>query len=87
MADDWRRWRENRAKPGVAPAPWVRTIAFLLLFPLFFPLQFTNWLALVVAPKPKWPKELDALHQADLNPRRKPVIRVNGEIVSGDERS
>jgi hypothetical protein len=109
MANEWVRWRENRDKPGVAPAPWVRTIGFVLLFPLFFPLQFTNWLALVVAPRPKWPKELEAMHAADLaqlqqgeaqrrqqdltadrareapQPRRKPVIRVNGEIVSGGE--
>lgn len=107
MADEWVRWRENRDKPDVAPAPWVRTVGFVLLFPLFFPLQFTNWLALTVAPRPKWPKELDAMHAADLAqaqqsetqrrqqdltadraseaqvPRRKPVIRVNGEIVSG----
>jgi len=95
MADDWVRWRENRDKPGVAPAPWIRTVAFVLLFPILFPMQFTNWLALALAPRPKWPKELEALHAADLAraqgavdpaqeaqpPRRKPVIRVNGEII------
>ena len=108
MADDWVRWRENRDRPGVAPAPWFRTVVFVLLFPVFFPMQFTNWLALAVAPKPKWPKELEAMHAADLaraqaeeaarraadprldraqeaeRPRRKPVIRVNGQIVDGD---
>ena len=108
MADDWVRWRENRDRPGVAPAPWFRTVVFVLLFPVFFPMQFTNWLALAVAPKPKWPKELEAMHAADLaraqaeeaarrvadprldraqeaeKPRRKPVIRVNGQIVDGD---
>jgi hypothetical protein len=103
MADDWVRWHENRDRPGVAPAPWIRTVAFVLLFPILFPMQFTNWLALALAPRPKWPKELEALHAADLarakeaaqkeadpamdpaqeaqRPRRKPVIRVNGEII------
>jgi hypothetical protein len=103
MADDWVRWRENRDKPGVAPTPWVRTVAFVLLFPILFPMQFTNWLALALAPRPKWPKEWEALNAADLSqaqeaahkaggsamgraaqlqhPRRKPVIRVNGEII------
>ncbi len=109
MADDWVRWRENRDKPGIAPAPWTRTIIFIVLFPVFFPLQFTNWLALAVAPRPKWPRELEALHRADLlawqseqaaarsadllhnraqeavRPRRKPVIRVNGELISGGD--
>ncbi|WP_374514848.1 DUF6708 domain-containing protein [Niveibacterium sp.] len=109
MADDWVRWRENRDKPGIAPAPWTRTIIFIVFFPIFFPLQFTNWLALAVAPRPKWPRELEALHQADLltwqseqaaanqadllqnraqeavRPRRKPVIRVNGELISGGD--
>lgn len=95
MADEWARWSENRDKPGVAPAPWVRTAIFIVLFPLFFPLQFTNWLALVVAPKPKWPKELEAMHEADrmqyqsasIHPKRNPVIRVNGEIVADDGHS
>ncbi len=109
MADDWVRWHENRDKPGIAPAPWTRTIIFIVFFPIFFPLQFTNWLALAVAPRPKWPRELEALHQADLltwqseqaaenqadllqnraqeaaRPRRKPVIRVNGELISGGD--
>lgn len=106
MADDWVRWRENRDKPCVAPAPWIRTVAFVLLFPILFPMQFTNWLALALAPRPKWPRELEALHAADLSlaqqappgtggvttvrsqgaegARRKPVIRVNGEIVRRD---
>ena len=111
MADEWVSWSENRDKPGVAPAPWTRTIIFALLLPLLFPLQFTNWLALMVAPKPKWPKALDAMLQADRlqyqgeetqrqqkdstigtatesgRPRRKPVIRVNGEIVEDDSGS
>lgn len=111
MADDWVRWKENRDRPGIAPAPWARTIVFILFFPLFFPLQFTNWLALAVAPRPKWPKELEAMHAADLEksraaeaqrrhanplleraqeaerPRRKAVIRVNGELISGGDES
>lgn len=111
MADDWVRWKENRDRPGVAPAPWARTIVFILFFPLFFPLQFTNWLALAVAPRPKWPEELEAMHAADLEksraaeaqrrhanplleraqeaerPRRKAVIRVNGELISGGDES
>lgn len=90
MADDWVRWKENRARPGVAPAPWIRTIIFILLFPVFFPMQFTNWLALAIAPKPKWPHALEAMHQADLityqtertpQAQRKPVIRVDGELL------
>lgn len=90
MADDWVRWKENRERPGVAPAPWIRTIIFILLFPVFFPMQFTNWLALAIAPKPKWPHALEAMHQADLityqtertpQAQRKPVIRVDGELL------
>jgi hypothetical protein len=64
----------------------------VLFFPLLFPLQFTNWLALRVAPLPKWPRDLTDMHNADVaaagaqesaSARRKPVIRVNGEIVDG----
>lgn len=93
MADDWVRWKENRERPGVAPAPWIRTVIFIVLFPVFFPMQFTNWLALAIAPKPKWPRELESMHQADLityrterTPRlpRKPVIRVNGALLSDE---
>lgn len=111
VADDWVRWAANRHRPGVAPLPWGFTLWFILFFPVFFPMQFSNWLSLVLAPKPKWPKELEAMHQADLehlkveeaqrrlanplldrareaeNPRRKPVIRVNGELISGEDES
>ena len=68
-----------------APKPWVRTIAFVA----FFPLQFTNWLALRVASIPTWPKDITAMHEADLaeadTPRRQPVIRVNGELIAPSE--
>lgn len=96
-AEDWSLWYRDRDKPGLSPMPWFSTIIHLLWFPLWFPLQFSNWLALRLAPIPKWPKELEAMHAADLaelanqsaqsresnpgQPRRKPVIRVNGQIV------
>lgn len=105
LADDWVSWKENRDRPWLYPPPWIRTVIFVLLFPMFFPLQFTNWLALAISPKPKWPKEIREMHEADLreleqtrrqqraadrladraseaeHPRRKPVMRVNGQIV------
>jgi hypothetical protein len=103
MADEWALIVAG--KPAPLGKPWLRTAAFVVFFPLLFPLQFTNWLALRVAPVPKWPKDLAEMHAADVaeaqtktdatqaaaptgghtqeaaRPRRKPVIRVNGEIV------
>lgn len=84
LADEWALIASGQQ----APKPWVRTIAFVVFFPLLFPLQFTNWLALRVAPIPKWPKDITAMHEADLAevdaPRRQPVIRVNGELIDRD---
>jgi hypothetical protein len=95
MADEWADHLAGRPTP--LGKPWVRTIAFVVFFPLLFPLQFTNWLALRIAPLPRWPRELEQMHAADLRdvcasesnpsekgqvrPRRMPVIRVNGELV------
>lgn len=83
MADEWALIAAG--KPAPLGKPWVRTIGFVLFFPLLFPLQFTNWLALRVAPIPKWPKEIADMHTADLaeanRPKRKPVIRLNGELI------
>lgn len=82
LADEWALIASGQQ----APKPWVRTIAFVVFFPLLFPLQFTNWLALRVAPIPKWPKDIAAMHEADLAeadaPKRQPVIRVNGELIA-----
>ncbi|MEZ5627795.1 MAG: DUF6708 domain-containing protein [Rhodocyclaceae bacterium] len=96
-AEDWANWYRDRDKPGLSPMPWVSSIIWVLTFPLWFPMQFSSWLALRVAPVPKWPKELEVMHAADLaelvakekpaarvrgeRPSRKPVIRVNGQIV------
>ena len=83
LADEWALIAAG--KPAPLGKPWVRTIGFVLFFPLLFPLQFTNWLALRVAPIPKWPKEIADMHAADLaetnRPKRKPVIRLNGELI------
>lgn len=78
--------------------PWLVTAMFVGLFPWFmFLFQVTNWLALRVAPLPKWPRDLEARHAADLaevgpqsdgisQPRqpRKAVVRVNGQLVESD---
>lgn len=66
LADDWVAWSENKGKPGAPGMPVWQTFFAVLLFPILFPLQITNWLALSVAPKPKWPKELRAMHEAEL---------------------
>jgi hypothetical protein len=90
MADEWALIAAG--KPAPLGKPWLRMAVFVLFFPLLFPLQFTNWLALRVAPLPKWPRDLTDMHNADVaaagaqesaSARRKPVIRVNGEIVDG----
>jgi hypothetical protein len=101
MADEWADHFAGRPTP--LGKPWVRTIAFVVFFPLLFPLQFTNWLALRVAPLPRWPRELELMHAADLRDvithepgsspkraaraRRTPVIRVNGELADPGSRS
>lgn len=86
LVDEWALIANGQ--PAPLGKPWVRTIAFVLFFPLLFPLQFTNWLALRVAPIPKWPKEIADMHANDLaeldKPRRKPVIRVNGELLDSE---
>ena len=88
LVDGWALEQHERSEA----APWPQTVVFALMFPLLFLLQFTHWLALRVAPLPKWPKELEAQHAADLaelgvrpdgsresNIRRQPVVRVNGQ--------
>lgn len=86
LADEWALIADGQ--PAPQGKPWVRTIAFVIFFPLLFPLQFTNWLALRVAPVPKWPKDLANMHAADLaeleQPHRSPVIRLNGTLVDSD---
>lgn len=90
LVDGWALEQNERSEA----APWSQTVVFALMFPLMFPLQFTHWLALRVAPLPKWPKELEARHAADLaelsvrpdgsresSMRRQPVVRVNGRQV------
>ncbi len=64
LADEWALIAAG--KPAPLGKPWARTIVFVLFFPLLFPLQFTNWLALRVAPIPKWPKEITDMHATDL---------------------
>ena len=87
IAQDWVDWKANRRRPGISPAPLWGTFFAVIGFPLMFPLQVTNWLALRVARIPKWPAELVAMHEADLaelvHRRRQPVMRLNGEIVPG----
>lgn len=87
LAQAWIDWKANRDRPGLFPPPLWGTLFAIVGFPLMFPLQVTNWLALRVARMPKWPAELVAMHEADLaelaHGKRKPVIRLNGEIVPG----
>ena len=93
MIQDWLDYRQGKGS-GLGP-PYATMVFFFLFFPILFPMQFTNWLALKVAPCPHWPKELLRMHEQDLaelaaqapasppkpRPRRTPVIRVNGRIV------
>ncbi len=58
LADDWVRWRELRNHSERVSPPWIRSLIFVVFFPILFPLQFTNWLALIVAPVPKWPSHI-----------------------------
>lgn len=94
LVDGWALEQHERSEA----APWAQTVMFALMFPLMFPLQFTHWLALRVAPLPKWPKELEAQHAADLaelgvrpdgsreaGMRRQPVMRVNGKKIEPPE--
>lgn len=62
LVDGWMQERHARSEA----APWAQTVVFALMFPLMFLLQVTHWLALRVAPLPKWPKALQAQHAADL---------------------
>lgn len=62
LVDGWMQERHARSEA----APWGQTVVFALMFPLMFLLQVTHWLALRVAPLPKWPKALQAQHAADL---------------------
>jgi hypothetical protein len=64
IAEDWADYFAKRPLP-LGP-PYGTTIAFLVLFPVLFPMQITNWLALMWAPCPKWPKDLLCMHQQDL---------------------
>lgn len=66
LADFWVDWKAQRGQPGAPKAPWVATLFAALLFPVLFPFQITNWLALRIAPIPKWPKDVAAMHKADL---------------------
>ncbi len=93
-------WRDHFAGEKLALGlPYGMTILYILMFPLYFPMFATNWLALRVAPCPKWPREWLRMHQRDLaelaahspaSPAhvwRKPVIRVNGRIIDVDPNS
>ena len=87
LAQDWIDWKANRGRPGLFPPPLWGTFFAVVGFPLMFPLQVTNWLALRIARIPKWPAELVAMHEADLaelvHGKREPVMRLNGEVVPG----
>ena len=62
LVDGWMQERHARSEA----APWGQTVVFALMFPLMFLLQVTHWLALRVAPLPKWPQALQTQHAADL---------------------
>lgn len=66
LADSWVDWKAGRGKPDAPGMPMWATFFAVLLFPVLFPLQVTNWLALTVAPRPKWPKALREMHDAEL---------------------
>jgi hypothetical protein len=94
LAQTWIDYWPRREMPGIK-APWFLTIAMLLFFPVLFPMQFTNWVALRFAPIPKWPKEIEEMHAADLRAlrmqaqqkvERTPVMRLNGEVVESLKR-
>lgn len=85
-------WEMELERPSQIP-PWGTTVLLAVMFPLLFPMQVTHWLALKVAPRPHWPRQLEATHAADLAelglrpregwqeaPRRQPVVRLNGEL-------
>jgi hypothetical protein len=94
LAQTWIDYWPQRKNPGIK-APWFATIAMTLFFPVAFPMQFTNWVALRFAPIAKWPKEIQEMHEADLRAlqmqvqqkvERTPVMRLNGEMVESTKR-
>jgi hypothetical protein len=94
LAQTWIDYWPQRGNPGIK-APWSATIAMTLFFPVAFPMQFTNWVALRFAPIAKWPKEIQEMHEADLRAlrmqaqqkvERTPVMRLNGEVVESTKR-
>ncbi|MFN2120576.1 MAG: DUF6708 domain-containing protein [Anaerolineales bacterium] len=88
VIQDWIDAKQGRS--AGLPPPYATAFFSLLFFPVTFLLQVTHWIALWTAPCPTWPRDLIEMHARDLaeledagkpRQRRKPVIRVNGQIV------
>lgn len=97
---DWKANKDAGGHPSVAKPPIAFTVTGIIAFPFFFMLQCTHWLSRWTARIPKWPKEIRDMHEQDLReweaqqkaqqakankPKRKPVIRLNGKIISGGD--
>lgn len=63
IVDDWAR--EER-EPSELGKPWGLALFFGSAGLAMIPMQITNWLALQVAPKPRWPRTLKVQHARDL---------------------
>lgn len=63
IVDDWAR--EER-EPTELGKPWGLALFFGGAGLAMIPMQVTNWLALQVAPRPKWPRALRLQHANDL---------------------
>lgn len=63
MAD---AWAEEERSPTEEGRPWWLAALFGVGSCVLFPMQVTNWLALQVAPRPRWPRSLKNMHAEDL---------------------
>lgn len=63
MAD---AWAEEERAPTEEGRPWWLAALFGVGSCVLFPMQVTNWLALQVAPRPRWPRSLKNMHADDL---------------------
>lgn len=64
LLEPWLDHFRGKGTPG--GLPWLATFGYVLFFPLIFPMQITNYLALRLAPIQKWPEDLLEMHRRDL---------------------